>query len=188
MPTGVQNYQNGKIYKIWSLMTNKIYIGSTTNDLPHRFKQHKNKNNKTNSKLLFQEVGIDNCKIELIHNFPTTSKNLLVAEEGRIVRLNKDFVVNRCIPGRTQKEYRNDYDDKLKINSALYRQNNKEIIAEKAKQLRKNNKGKINKYVEKNFEIINKKCECQCGGKYIYKHKSTHEKTKKHLKFSETLS
>ena len=35
------DYKNGKIYKIVSMSTNKIYIGSTCNLLSNRLSQHK---------------------------------------------------------------------------------------------------------------------------------------------------
>jgi predicted GIY-YIG superfamily endonuclease len=37
------NYQNGKIYKICSSLTDKIYIGSTTNYLVRRMSDHRSK-------------------------------------------------------------------------------------------------------------------------------------------------
>ena len=39
------------------------------------------------------------------------------------------------------------------------------------------------KYNEENKEKKNKKIYCECGGKYIFKHKSTHLKSKKHQSY-----
>ena len=44
------NYQNGKIYKLVSNISNDIYIGSTVNKLSHRLNKHKSKANKCVSK------------------------------------------------------------------------------------------------------------------------------------------
>jgi len=35
----------------------------------------------------------------------------------------------------------------------------------------------------KHYDIINLKHLCDCGGRYTTKHKSTHEKTEKHLEY-----
>lgn len=154
MPTGVQNYQNGKIYKIWSLLTDKIYIGSTCDDLPHRFKRHKYTSD-CNSKLLFDEVGCENCKIELIELFPCNSKLELIKREGEIQRENKEFIVNTRIECRTLKEY---YQD------------NKIIIDEKNKEWIKNNKEKHDEYV-KQYYLENKDKTLERATKYYEENK-----------------
>lgn len=182
MPANETSYENGKIYRIWSLDTDKIYIGSTCNTLSNRFCRHKKdynywkKNGKrsfTSSFVLFDLVGIDNCKIELEHNFACDSKTKLNREEGRIQRLYKDIILNKNEAGRTRKEY----DEEHKQEKKEYYQEHKEVIAEKAKEYRQNHK-----------EEINKKCNCECGGYYSHKHKSTHEKSNKHLKYIQSSS
>ena len=69
------NYDNSKIYKIWSTAGDKIYIGSTTKKyLSQRMDNHRSgyklwKNDKhylTTSYHLFEEYGLDNCFIELL--------------------------------------------------------------------------------------------------------------------------
>ena len=66
------NYSNGKIYKIESHLGDKIYIGSTTKEyLSQRMDNHRGhykvwkngQGNKTTSFELFDEYGIENCKI-----------------------------------------------------------------------------------------------------------------------------
>ena len=65
-------YQNAKIYKIADVGYKKCYIGSTIQSLSNRMARHRshyrNGTQETNAKLLFDEFGIDNCKIELIKN------------------------------------------------------------------------------------------------------------------------
>jgi hypothetical protein len=94
-----------------------------------------------------------------------------------------------------------------------YRENNKEKIKEyyennkeKIKEYRKNNKEKMKKYYEKNKEVRqeyyhknreknkekvkknkNKIINCQCGSTPQNGHKARHEKTKKHIKFINSL-
>lgn len=165
MPTGVQNYQNGKIYKIWSLMTNNIYIGSTTNDLPHRFSRHFYAY-KCNSRLLFEEVGFENCKIELIEYYPCNSKLELEKREGELQREYKEFIVNRKISGRTQQEH---YED------------NKERIKERVKKYSEKNKDKI-------LKKQNEKYTCECGSTFKKYYKIEHETTKKHINYIQSSS
>ena len=67
-------YHNGKIYKITDIGYNKCYIGSTCEELSQRMARHRIKykcflngsiQDKTRSFDLFNEYGIENCKIEL---------------------------------------------------------------------------------------------------------------------------
>jgi hypothetical protein len=121
MPINAESYQNGKIYRIWTLLSDEIYIGSTADTLSNRFCNHKSSykrwlngaNSYYSSFKLFQEVGLENCKIELEHNFPCNSKAELNSEEGRVQRIHKDKLINKNIAGRLEKQYRNDNKDKL---------------------------------------------------------------------------
>ena len=171
MPANEKSYENGKIYRIWSLDTDKIYIGSTCDTLSHRFCNHKSKYKywKNGNRLfyssfnLFEMVGIENCKIELEHNFACNNKTELNKEEGRIQRLYKDIIVNRAIAGRTQKEYEQYHKQKIKEYKQEY---NKEYYQENKQEINQNQK---------------QKHDCECGGKYTNQNKSTHFKTPKHL-------
>ena len=116
----VKNYLNGKIYKIGSKDTNKIYIGSTTGSLDYRMYRHhqdyvlyqNNLGSKIYSFELFDEVGIDQCYIELICEYPCDNAHELAVEEGRHQMLNLFNIVNKNIAGRTVKQY---YQDKKEI-------------------------------------------------------------------------
>jgi len=128
----VKDYSNGKIYKIASAFTNKIYIGSTTGSLDYRMYKHRQDYclylNSLGSKIysfeLFDEVGIDKCYIELICDYPCENAHQLALEEGKHQLLNLYNIVNRNIAGRTGKQY---YQDK------------KEIILDKKREYYKNN-------------------------------------------------
>ena len=91
------NYSNGKIYKI--VPTNgddMCYIGSTTKQyLSQRMDFHRNeykkwqKNKEKSSTTLieiFEKYGLENCKIELIENFPCNSKDELEKREGHYIK------------------------------------------------------------------------------------------------------
>jgi hypothetical protein len=136
------NYQNGKIYKLVSLHTDKIYVGSTTKKyLCERKSEHKNeykkwKNGKHNNVTSFQlfELGIDDVDIILLENYPCNSKNELHARERHYVESMN--CVNKVIPNRTEKEY-NQMRDKQKTatQQKQYRNVHKEEISERRKKL-----------------------------------------------------
>jgi len=114
------DYSKTKIYKIESLLGDKIYIGSTAKQyLSQRFAQHKiaykawkaGKAFKVMSYDLFDLYGLENCNIILIEEFVCTSKDAKNAREAFFIKeLN---CVNKCIPGRTVKQYHSDHKDEL---------------------------------------------------------------------------
>ena len=179
-------YQNGKIYKIADCNFTKCYIGSTCESLSQRMARHrrhyrfylKNPSRCMTSFYLFDEVGIENCKIYLIENFPCNSKEELLRREGFHIQNNE--CVNRCLAGRTPTEYKAYYNplnqDKIKEGYKQWYENNKEHWKEKAKEYREKNKDKIN---QKTKETV----VCSCGA-VVTKYKvNRHKESKKHLNF-----
>ena len=72
-----------KIYKIWSPCGDKVYIGSTKDELSRRMATHRRdyknwksgkKSSSTTSKILFDEYGLKNCFIELIIKKPCNNR------------------------------------------------------------------------------------------------------------------
>jgi len=131
----MEDYQNGKIYKIWSLEGDKIYIGSTIQTLAYRFSDHRL--NKCSSKILFKTYK--QVKIDLIENFPCNSKSELERREGELQIINKEFIVNKNIAGRSREEYYEANKDKLKE----YREANKEKERERGRIYREANGEKV---------------------------------------------
>jgi hypothetical protein len=182
------DFNNGKIYKLWSPQGNEIYIGSTTQPLYKRLNHHKSYLKYT-SKYLFENYDV--VKIELIEEYPCNNKMELVKKEGEHIRNNT--CLNKVIPDRTRKEYNEDNKEYIKEVNKQYYQNNKEHIQEQKKEYRENNKEDIKKYmkkyVEKNKEKLQEyryeKIICDCGGKYIYQNKARHLKTKSHIDFTQ---
>ena len=158
------NYKNGKIYKIESHLGDKIYIGSTIKQyLSQRFVNHRSdfkmwQNEKiprrVNSFILFEEYGVENCEIVLIESFPCNSKDELHAREAYYIKTMA--CVNKAIPKRTQKEYKIDNVERIKVRDKDYREANK--------------------------ERIQMKIQCACGNLYSHNDKSRHYKSKKHIK------
>jgi len=176
------NYDQSKVYKIWSPQGDKIYIGSTTKQyLSQRMTTHRKdynywktgKGKFTSSYLIFDEYGLDNCFIELLETKLCSSKDELRQLEGKYIR--EQLCVNKHIAGRTEKEYIEDNKEKIKSYSKEWREENKDELKEKKK-----------KYIEENHDELKAKkkeemvCEC-CGKTYKRSHKSDHLKSKYHL-------
>jgi len=152
------NYNNSKIYKLWSHETDLIYIGSTNNMLAKRFYTHKSdykrwkegkSKNRSSACDLF-ELG--EVMIELIEAYPCNNKDELRAREGYWIR--KEVCVNKRIEDRTQKEYKKDNEEKIKEYTKDwniqhkdyhkdYYKNNKKQIRDKQAEWRQNNQEKI---------------------------------------------
>ena len=167
-----KDYSNGKIYKITSYLTDDIYIGSTTKKLlcqrmtTHRSDYQRWKNGKTNKLTafdIFDKVGMENCKIELLELFPCSSNDELSAREGYYIR--NMVCVNKNIAGRTKKEYRED---------------NKDTISEMEKQYYKDN---IDTILERHKQYSKVKVSCGCGVQICQGTTNRHERTIKHQNF-----
>ena len=151
------NYQNGYIYKLWSLQTEKIYIGSSTTIPAKRLNEHKSQYKrflqmKDKSYLTsFEIVKYPHCKIEIIEKYPCNSKAELDKREGEHQRATK--CCNRNIAGRTKKEWNKDNEEKMKKHKKEYYKNNINKNKEYNKEYYKNNKDKFylhnKKYREK---------------------------------------
>ncbi len=150
----MNNYQNGKIYKLIDNSSDMIYIGSTCKTLPQRLRSHETdyiryKAGKQHYITSYKILENNNYKIELLKLYPCENKRELDIEEGKITKQLKNDklnIVNRNIAGQNHID-----------SCAQYRQ--------------------INKHK------INQKHNCSCGGKYTSAGKSQHVKTKKHCDY-----
>ena len=147
------NYDQSKVYKIWSPSGDKIYVGSTTKQyLSQRMTAHRNSYNcwKTGkyhfitSYSIFDEYGLDKCFIELLEAKACNSKDELKQFEGGYIR--NLVCVNKNIPDRTKEEYHKNNKDKIKMYQEEYQETNKD----KMKEYRETNKDKIKEYREAN--------------------------------------
>jgi hypothetical protein len=147
------DYAKGKIYKIVSDLTDKIYIGATCSQLNKRYYEHKSfykTGRKTCNSLELFKLG--ETRIELIEDFPCERKEQLNAREGYYIKLYKDICINRNIAGRTHKEYKQDNKEQLikqhkkyyeshKEQKKQYYEVNKENIKEAQKRYKQKNEG-----------------------------------------------
>ena len=155
------DYNNGKIYTIRSHQTVGFYIGSTIQPLCKRLEGHKKaykqylKDNNKQYCSSYEILKFDDCYIELLENFSCENRDELHKREGEMIRLNIDVVVNKCIPGRTDKEWRIDNKEKIRQNSKQHYETNKEKIRQNSKQHYENNKEHY-KEKFKQYQIDNK--------------------------------
>ena len=144
-------YANGKIYKITDNAYTKCYIGSTIQPLSSRIGGHRRdykryldgKHKFITSFALFEEFGVENCKIELIEAYPCENLEHLLKKEGEYIRSIE--CVNKNVVGRTKteqqsktkaynQEYRRTNITKLSQQSKQYREENQEYMKEQKKQ------------------------------------------------------
>jgi len=187
-------YQNGKIYCIWSYETEEIYIGSTYNELDHRLKGHKDKysqmlnGKKVGNRKSFEILKYGDAQIGIIEEYPCNTKQELLRREGELQKQIK--CVNKLIAGQTGKEWRDS--NRNLINEKSRKKYEAEDIKIKQERHKKNHernghkwKNTRKKYSVNNKEKFTKKTECECGGSFTFSNKSTHFKTKRHIKWLE---
>ena len=155
---------NAKIYKIVDNTNQNVYIGSTCNTLKNRLARHKSGYKRFLKGLFpivksFDILKNNNYKIELLENCNIKTKDELLEREKYYIQNNN--CLNKCIPGRTKKQYYNDNKDKLN-------------------KLQKD-------YNESNKDKLQQKFICQCGGNYAYANKSIHIKSNKHQNYLQSL-
>ena len=187
----MRDYSQGKIYCIRSHETDLIYIGSTIQPLSIRMGKHRDsykrylktgKSNEYSYKIFELD---DKPYIELIKNYPCSCLDELRREEGKTIRLME--CINKNVPGRTPKEYREDNKEKMKEYQKEYTKHNKDKKKEYDKKYYEDNKEKKKQYYKANQEKFKQKFTCLCGGKYTCKHKAKHEQSNKHKQFINLL-
>ncbi len=91
----MSDYKNGKIYKLTSKQTDKIYVGSTIQTLNKRMIAHITKI-KCGSNITSVEIlKYDDAIIELLDDYPCNSKTELEKREQHYMDLYKDIIVNK---------------------------------------------------------------------------------------------
>tara|TARA_E500000305_G_C3915270_1_gene185347 strand:+ start:91 stop:693 length:603 start_codon:yes stop_codon:yes gene_type:complete len=194
-----ERYVNGKIYKIVCNETGEVYYGSTIIKLKKRINNHTNNKNCSSRQILNR----NNYYYELIENYSCNNKKELETRERWYIENNE--CINKFIPTRTKKEYRQDnketmvekrknyYEnnkEKLLEQNKLYYDKNKEKKIEQSKLYAQNNKEKRKEYQKEyynqNKEKINEKLKekitCDiCGSIISNGELKRHQRTKKCL-------
>ena len=177
------NYQLGKIYKIEPITggdDGDIYIGSTTKEwLSQRMSNHRykflkkdDKKHSTSSRYLFEKYGSENLHIILLGSYSCNSKDELLAHEARYIKKLK--CVNKYIPLRSCKDYRDEHKDDIRLYYKQYYDNNRTKISNYGQLYRCNNKQKIKQRISENVV-------CECGLNSTRQHLRRHKTTQRHF-------
>ena len=158
------NYQNGKIYMLFSAETDKVYIGSTTKRLCDRKHDHKscyrlyNEGRRKHRVSAFEIIKYDDCQIRLLKNFPCNSKETLLAKEQVFI----DKYANRCVNIA-----------RAKLLTPEEKAQNKLLNDPKNKALLK----------ARDKKRLATPLNCPCGGSSSIKDKARHMRSVRHLKY-----
>ena len=169
-------YHEGKIYKILNSETDDVYVGATCQRLAKRMMNHRTKVKEGKETTLYnkmREIGIEHFYIELIKNYPCENSEQLNKREGEWMR--EIATLNEKVAGRTKKEYKQEYKDKIREQDKDYYETRKETICQKHRQ--------------KYNEITSVKITCDvCGTVHNKKNKPLHLRSKKHQEALKNLN
>jgi hypothetical protein len=142
----------GRVYKLISEHTNDVYVGSTERTLEIRLLYHNNDYKKHMKGANHYTVAVEilkhgNVKIELIYEGEFSTRKEMYRLEGQY-QLTTENCINKCIAGRTDKEYNEAHKDKISEYQKVYRQSHKEELHEYDKHKYQRNKDKIKEQVK----------------------------------------
>jgi len=182
------------IYKLYNPDCDYVYVGSTRN-MTQRKKNHKSNCNNVNGekynlkvyKTIRDNDGFENWFMVILEVMPDVTKMTAEMQEDTYrMQLNATMNSMRATRGlMTLQEYHKQrYID------------NKEHYQEYSKQRYIDNREYCNEYqkqyYQNNIERISakqtQKTDCECGGKYSHRHKSTHIKSNKHQTYLLSLA
>jgi hypothetical protein len=134
-----------KIYEIRCNETGEVYIGKTTRTLNDRLLEHKS-HLRCCSKQIIER---DNYYIKEIDS---------TFDEEESIRLERYYIetydcVNFKVPGRTEKEWKEENKDEIRVKNKIWREENKNEIRVKSKIWREENKNEISKKKKKNIHV-----------------------------------
>jgi hypothetical protein len=174
------DFTQSKVYKLSSPNSDKVYIGSTTQEIEERKSCHlrayklwkEGKHHYVTAFILF-ELGPDVVSAELLEEVQCQTREELLARERYYIENNNS--INKIIPGRSQKEYKKANQEYIKEKALEYYNQNRDSIIEKAKDYRVQNRSII-----RQKSNVKKICS-SCQGRYTIANKSAHERSKKHF-------
>ena len=184
----VKDYKNTKIYKIVNDENDNFYLGHTIERLLcQRMSKHRDKHSLCMSKNL--GVDIKECKIILVEKYPCKDVEEAKKRERFYIEKYQNEgldIVNKYMPGRTMKEWRQLPKNKLKIKKwkKIDYTKHKEAILEKKKIYYQKNKdekklkSKLNYETKK--EVLKQKITCECGSTFNKSSLNCHKKTRTH--------
>ena len=168
------DYSKGKIYKIECNITGEVYYGSTTQHyLCDRIGSHRPSRRNYSSRSIIER---GNYNYKVIEYYPCDNKKELETQERWWIENN--VCINKNIPTRTDKEWRDENKDKLYEYKKQYYKDtsNKEHHLANCKKYKEEHKEELNKKQKEKFT-------CECGVIYARTNKARHIKSKKHQDF-----
>jgi hypothetical protein len=157
----MNKYNEGKIYKITSDHTYRIYIGSTTRNLDYRITKHKYAYNKWKENNIrpycssYKLYNLGDIKYELLELYNCNNKKELLEREAYYIKQNYNLVVNKNKPTLSEEEKIENKKQMIEYNKEYYVKN-KEQIDKQQKEYNEKNKEQKSKwrkeYYEKNKE------------------------------------
>ena len=169
-------YANGKIYKIWSCDTERIYVGSTCDELHKRMYEHRKKCRTTYKRSNFKiyeemnNVGVDTFRIELIEEYPCGNRSELLKREGYWIRELK-AALNSRVAGRSREEYASDNKELIVEYKKQHYKANKDKFAQKFKEYRAENLARLQEYQSE--KMICPVCSCHVSRSNMSRHRRT---------------
>ena len=166
MPLKDIDYSKTIIYKMVCKDINikDCYVGSTTDFIRRRSAHKNNTNNNTKDshsyvyEFIRQNNGWDNWEMIEVEKYNAVDKNDSLKRERYWLETLK-ATLNKVIPTRKKKEYREINEDKIKEHFKEYYENNKDKVKEIKKEYYEKNKFKFKdmqkSYREKHRDIIN---------------------------------
>ena len=154
------DYMQGKIYKIYCNTTGKTYYGSTCQptlakrlaDHVQSFKKHSREPNKYAYTTSFEVIKGGDYSIALVESVPCKTKDELHSKERYYIENNE--CVNKVIPTRNVKDYRETNLESYKKYMEEWRENNKNHIKQTRKAYDVKNRGKIAQYKREHYKQI----------------------------------
>lgn len=174
------DYSKGKIYKIISDSTDKIYIGSTTKEkLSTRLAEHiwalkSWQNGKRDFVTSFEILKHNDCQIILLESYQCNSKNELETREKYYIKKFKTSCTNKTIPTRTIKEYYKDNKRDINLQHKQFYEKNKQSINLRHKQ-----------YAIIHNDKLKSKINCECGLIYSFRHRQRHFRSITHKVYNQ---
>ncbi len=179
-------YEKGKIYKIVDRGYNLCYYGSTCQELSNRMAGHRSdyaihtrtKAPTSTAMMIFDEYGVENCKIELVELYPCASKAELAAKEGEYI-MNNPCVNKNVAGGRMSRhdyirQYYQSNKERVLAANQKYHEEHREAIRAKQKEYRDTNHERRRASQKEQFI-----CEA-CGGRYQRNDRAKHFRSIKH--------
>ena len=179
-------YSSGKIYRIWNLLNDKIYVGSTVQPLYKRMIGHRSDAGKDICKnvKLYEEMrtlGPEHFRIELIELYSCNTKDELTRREGEVIRELKP-VLNMQIAGRTTKEWCVEHKEHLEEKRKEYFAKHKDHLIQRQKAYNEANKEHFAEYKKQWYETNRERIKAKFKDMYDENPEIYREKAKQYRK------